>query len=43
MDLNAKHLAQVESLMAAKAVRVAILCVMHAMVQVRKTALVAVK
>lgn len=43
MDLNAKHLAQVESLMAVKAVRVAILCVMYAMVQVRKTALVAVK
>ena len=43
MALNAKHLVQVACSRALKAVRVAILCVMHAMVQVRKTALVAVK
>lgn len=43
MAQNVKHLVQVASLMAVRAVKAAILCALYAMVQLKKTALAVVK
>lgn len=43
MAQDVKHLVQVASLMAVRAVRAAILCALYAMVQLKKTALAVVK